>query len=1131
MRNNFKWLVSMVSMVLLLSALAFGQETNGSLTGTVKDQNNAVIPNATVKLQGVNVGFSRTLTTNADGVYFANQIPVGQYKVTVTSGNFQPAVKDAIVTIGNTVTEDFTLGTSVGAVVDVTAGDPATTIDTSEAKVQTNITAAQIELLPKGTTFASLLRTAASTRPNEPLSGQYQINGSTGAENSFIVDGQEVSNFRTGALNGNNDIPYQSVRELQIKSSGFEAEYGGATGGVVNVVTKSGTNDLHGEFGVAFGTQKLNGNPRPVLSNSFTGSPTMVGGIGNITTASTGSYVEYLPQNKDAGVNFFPTASLGGSIIKDKVWFYGIYSPQIFEGTRVTNFVSGYPGNGAGRLPIGPGNFVATLPDYVRNQAPTQSSTSKQTNEYAFFRLDASPSDKLRLTASFTWNPIVQKGVYQGGTTVIGNPSFANFGGSVGYLAGSDLASRQGGRQNANNLRFEGVWTPTSKSILGLRYSRGFLNEKLNSYFIPENARIRCRSVAAALAASAGCVAGFQTNGNNFTITKDVSVRDTFDADYSYMISSFGGRHDIKGGFTYSRISNDVLDGYKNTGVVSLCYSTTLTLNSVCGGYGAPVTIGTPSVPPAGQTQIGIGWVQRFATSGAAKNTANTLYIQDKWQVNSRLTITAGLRAEKEDLPAFNAGAAGAAAGTPISFGWGDKLAPRLGASFALTSDGKTKLAGFYGMFYDRLKFELPRGSFGGDFFRRDIFPIFSGTAAYTNYTVGAIIGNYADPLGGECPIAQAATYLTRCQSDFRTQSNVVGQGGGVDPDLKAYRQDEFTIEFQREIMRNSVFSARYIDRRLAHAIEDAGYISASGSEVYYIANPGEGLHAAKLKQFGYNKVLKPQRVYQALEFEYNSRFWSAFNFGLNYTYSRLRGNYSGLASSDEGGRLSPGVNRFFDLPWVGFTATGQPDNGPLATDRPHVVKYSATYSFNWMGSKTNSSDFTVFGFGESGTPLTTYHSVFGIPIPATKRGDLGRTPIYTQTDFSFTHKYKFGRDNRFGIAFDLNILNLFDEANVLGQDFNASQQGWYYLDVTSVDPGGNYVAATNTLTSTGVLNIINNEIRPTTGPADTGGCAVWSTGDPTQTQYNNFCSNQSFLKPNAFQGPRAVRFGFRFTF
>ncbi|MBS1793579.1 MAG: TonB-dependent receptor [Acidobacteria bacterium] len=1112
MNRKFNLSVFALTLVLAFAGIVFGQETRGSIEGTVKDSQQALVPGANVEIKGKTVGLTRNVTSDNEGRYVAQQLPPGVYIVTASTKDLGAAPQEVTVTIGNATTLDFNLVVkSQISTVDVVADN--TVIDTTEAKAQTNITSQQIEKLPKGTTFSSLLRTEVSTRA-EGLAGGFQINGGSGAENSFMVDGQEVGNFRTGALNSNNDIPYQAVQEVQVKSSGFEAEFGGATGGVISVVTKSGTNDFRGEFQMAFQSQKLNAGPRPVLANSFTGSTTTVGGVGN-QFVNSGQYVEYFGQKRDSGTNVFPTASLGGPIVKDKLWFYAIYSPQIFQVTRTTTYMTGFPSTttpNARRL-INSGDFATTLPDIVRNVNPIQTADAKQTNEYAMFKLDASPTQSLRLSASYTWNPIVQKGLLLGGTTVLGTPGFANFGGSLGYLVGADLAARQGGRQNSNNLKTEATWIANSKTIVGIRYSRGFLNEKLGSYFIPDSPRIRCRSVAAALAASAGCVTGFQTNTNNFTITKDVSTRSTIDADVSYTLSNFLGKHDFKFGYQFSKISNDVKDGYRNTGIVSLCYSTTLTINSVCGGYQAPVTVTPDPVPPAGQTMIGIGWVQRFATDGKASNTAQTFYAQDKWQPTSRLTLTLGLRTEKEDLPAFNGQQ------TNLKFGFGEKLAPRLGASYALTGDGKTKIAAFYGWFYDRLKFELPRGSFGGDFFRRDVFPIYSGTAAFTNYTLATIIGNYSDPIGGQCPIAQTTAYLTRCNSDFRVPSNLgVAGGGAVDPNLKPFRQSEFTFEFQRELMKNSILTARYLYRNVDHAVEDAGWISASGSETYIIANPGEGLHAQRLRELGYSKSVKPQRLYKALQLEYNSRLLNNFSFNLNYTYSSLYGNYSGLASSDENGRLSPGVNRFFDLPWVGWTASGRPDNGKLATDRPHVFKASGTYTFNWWKSKVHSTDLTFFTTAQSGTPITTFVDVFGLLIPETARGDKGRTPLFTQTDFSLTHKYRFGRDNRFGIAFDLNILNMFNEANVLSVDNTKTNESWYIVDYSSV--AGDYVAATNALQNGGVLNVLNSE-------TSLAGCQAYSGSAAA----GNFCLNQSYLRPNGYQGPRTVRFGFRFFF
>jgi len=280
-------------------------------------------------------------------------------------------------------------------------------VDPTETRVQENITAQEIETLPKGTTFSSLLRTTASTRA-EPLSGQFQINGGSGAENSFVIDGQEVSNFRTGALNTNNDIPYQSVQEVQVKSSGFEAEFGGATGGVVSVVTRSGTNDFRGEVGMQFVTSKLNARPRPLLVNTLTG------------TGETGQVVEYFQPTADRYTNTFPTALVSGPIIKDRAWFFGIYSPQYLVSTRNQQFLSGF---GANRV-------VTSTEEY----------RAKQTNEYAFLRLDVNPISSVRITGSGTYNPVIQEGLFAGGAGVttpfqpaatsalIDSPSVVNFG-------------------------------------------------------------------------------------------------------------------------------------------------------------------------------------------------------------------------------------------------------------------------------------------------------------------------------------------------------------------------------------------------------------------------------------------------------------------------------------------------------------------------------------------------------------------------------------------------------------------------------------------------------------------------------------------------------------------------------
>jgi outer membrane receptor protein involved in Fe transport len=105
------------------------------------------------------------------------------------------------------------------------------------------------------------------------VQGGFQIDGASGSENSFVVDGQDVTNFRSGSLNMNNNIPFQMIEEVQVKSNGYEAEFGGATGGVINVVTKRGADAFHGDIGGAFDVSKLDAGPRRILNASVSRLP------------------------------------------------------------------------------------------------------------------------------------------------------------------------------------------------------------------------------------------------------------------------------------------------------------------------------------------------------------------------------------------------------------------------------------------------------------------------------------------------------------------------------------------------------------------------------------------------------------------------------------------------------------------------------------------------------------------------------------------------------------------------------------------------------------------------------------------------------------------------------------------
>ncbi len=1092
MYRRFKLLLASLSILLLISATAFSQQTGGTIEGTIKDSQGAVIPNVNVLVKGINVGFNRTVQSDENGVFKVQQVPPGDYNLTVlaTAGFGEKSINVSVaVEKITTTTIELTVGKQT-VNVDVISDPTGISVDSTDSKIQTNITSKLIDTLPKGVNFSSILKVSPATRP-EPLSGQFQVDGASGSENSFVIDGQDVTNFRTGTLNLTNSIPSSLVQEVQIKTSGFEAEHGGASGGVIVVSTKGGSDRWSGEFGTQFDISK------------FQAQGTSATGV--FQSSATTQKLFSIQQPRDGGVNSYPNATIGGAIVKKRLWALGSYSPQIFSRTRDVRYYNSDPTN----LVINP-NF-SNVDRYE----------DKNTFNYAFGRIDSSPTDNIRLFASFLWNPTVTEGFFPlAPISVGGTPSSQVIGGTT--FSGPSLAALQGGRINANTFTSQATWTPTGKSVLSVRYGRGFLNQRgVGSYAVPSETRFQCAGLSSSVAytsGSAGCARLFQNNLNNSTLLRDVSIRNTFNADFSYFLN-FGGSHNFKGGYEYGTIKNDVSQGFKSTGIVTLQYGRDFDFYGV-GGSCATIA-----------NCIGVGRMTRFGTQGVASNKYQGIYFQDKWQPIKNLSLNLGIRAEKEDLPAFNTNGTG---GQPISFDWGKKIAPRLGVSYDPFGDGKTRIFGSFGLFYDRLKFDLPRGSFGGDFFRRDYFPILSTNPRFDYYTPSRIIGSFTDPIGGGNPSLRGG--LSILQQDFRIPSNITPAQftalglpiGGVDPDLKPFTQSEITFGFERELSKLFVISARFTRKNVEEAIEDQANLGAFEAESYIIGNPAKGFAFKQRQAAGYAKQIESQRLYRGLEIVLNKRLSDNYFFSANYTYSRLKGNYSGLASSDEivngVGRTSPGVNRFFDYVNNGFNALGEPDNGLLATDRPHSFKAYGGYSFDWFKNAAHVTDFSFFTTVQSGTPQTTFIGIVQTTVVLSKRGDLGRSPRFSSSDFSISHKYKFGTDNRFKLAFDVNFINVFNQNGVIA--LNATK----YLNVNGLsgsdidpcyDPDGIRPAGciaplpVNTLLTQALNNVLNGRIGS------------------LLTDLDNLPGNLNsrYKKPSAFQTPRSVRFGFRFIF
>jgi hypothetical protein len=672
---------------------------------------------------------------------------------------------------------------------------------------------------------------------------------------------------------------------------------------------------------------------------------------------------------------------------------------------------------------------------------------------------------------------------------------------AVGASAAVNPVNTQelGGRVAANNFNINGSYVATPNVVFSARFSRGYLNEGFDfstnsgSYGVPNITRFQC------VTAGFQCVAGFNNISSNDRLSKDISVRKNFDADASFIVDNFGGRHQFKVGYQRFNISNEVATGYVEPGRVLFYFGQTTTSD-------AGVTFGNRP------GEVGYARLVLIGEFGQASSKNESIYLQDSYQPLSNLTFNLGVRIEREDVPSFTPGFQG------INFGFGDKIAPRLGVAYDVFKNGKFKIFANYGKFYDRFKYELPRGSFGGNIFDDYRAPLLASQSDIFSYTKDYVLGKALSYTNFRVP--------SNDPSDFR-----------VDPDLKPVRQTEYTVGTQFDLGANTILAARYTHKVLDQTIEDIGFHDENDDESYFIGNPGSGV--CQLSACGrYNTgadAAKPLRKYDALEISVDKRFSSNFTVNANYTYSRLFGNYSGLASSDEFSvnnsiaRDSPNVNRFFDTPFDGFNVGGARNDGRLATDRPHVFKFFGAYTFNSTNSffrlpSNNELELSTFFTAQSGTPVTTRVDLIdNAYIPLYSRGDLGRLERYTQTDAALAYRYRFGRDNRFAMQFNIDVLNLFNEANELSRFELISDA---IFDVDSFKPFGVTIANRQDfdraffdgrITAERLTTLINTcvDVDPTTAGA----------------QCDSILPEARYQQPTLFQGPRTVRFGMKFVF
>ncbi|MEW6360848.1 MAG: carboxypeptidase regulatory-like domain-containing protein [Pyrinomonadaceae bacterium] len=260
-----------VIIAVSVSVLGQSQATTGVIQGTVTDPNGAVLAGASITVKNVNTGFERTVSTNSDGFYSAPLLPLGKYRVTASANGFSTTILENVeVTIGNTIALNISLKVGTASeTVDVTT--EADAVDTARTELATEINQRSVENLPINRRDFSrfALLTPGVSIVQGPDGDEITINGQKGIQNNVSIDGADANNPFFGEQRGGQrpafTISLESVKEFQVVPVGASAEFGRASGGFINVVTKSGTNRFAGSAFLFFRNQNLSSqNPDAV---------------------------------------------------------------------------------------------------------------------------------------------------------------------------------------------------------------------------------------------------------------------------------------------------------------------------------------------------------------------------------------------------------------------------------------------------------------------------------------------------------------------------------------------------------------------------------------------------------------------------------------------------------------------------------------------------------------------------------------------------------------------------------------------------------------------------------------------------------------------------------------------------
>ena len=947
--------VATIVVLLLAGVLSAQTPTAGRIIGTIQDDQGSPLPGVSVAAKSPRLVGTATAVTDSNGVYRLLALPPGTYKLEFTLNGFADVVRDGIaLNIEQALILDISMKpTTIEEEVVVLGQAPL--IDVKSQARGSVLTQDIFSALPKGRTFDSLVTMMPGVQGEMDLLGGISVDGASGAENVFYTDGTDTSDLNGGTRKQN--IVFDFAEEVQFKASGYNAEYGGSVGGVVNVITRSGGNTFRGELVGYFSGTALEGQRRDKLSLDLT----------NTTRARYYPYSEYVGLDDESRVDL--GVSLGGYIIKDRLWFFGAATPAIFQRNRTMNMAI---------------------------QGRTGINRYERTEHYwnGSLKLSAQPLKNVRAGASF----VLSLFNYKGGSDPMTFPSDATYAATAGATTDYNVF----GYSYPNYAGSAYVDLTLSNDAL-LSFRGGYFYNNMNNrlaplpatpYYAfrqeqPANYAYTSNDMFAEIPAELRHPAGWQNfpRSNVMGLDHRMDSRLSLNTDFTYYFN-LAGEHAVKAGAQFMRRTQDVIEKAQLP-IVFLGWN----LNFVA--YGEDY----------GRGDYGYYAIRGFDAAGAygedyvVNMNSWSIYLQDSWTLGHKLTLNFGLRTEAEYLPSYTTDPAYAGQERPVSFSFKDKLSPRFGFAYDVFGDASLKIFGSFGIFQDVMKLTMGANGLGGLAWKSSYY-----TLDDWDYTQIGVNGNFPGTL---LDIVDFRPFLFDC----------------IDPNMKPFTQREISLGLEKRLNEDASVSLRLVNKKVLYAIEDVGV----PIENFYYGNPGSEWMHDRFEEARQSGLLQPEtpdspkakRDYYAANFSLEKRFSHGWQGGVSYTLSRLDGNYSGLASSDEDGRNSPNGERYFDMWHLSYDKALNPIDGALPTDRTHVVKAYGSVALPFglsIGLVANAY---------SGTPVSEEWTVDSAGYLPFNRGNMGRTPFIFFANAYLEYQFKLG--GRKALSLGLNIDNLFN--------------------------------------------------------------------------------------------------------